>query len=195
MRRLVRVPLATLAAVALVVTPVLAGTSAAAPGKGGPGRSAAAPATASAESTAAKAKPAPAKAKPAPAKAKAKPAQAGRRGVKAKVVVVGVVTATSTVTTSGTSTVLVSLRVQGGDKEYRGSTVQVAIDAGTVVKRNNGKRTRYELRVGDKVTVHARRAAGGALTATYVAASGRPPVVPATLPATSTATTTVTTAP
>ena len=41
--------------------------------------------------------------------------------------------------------------------------------------------------------MHARRAADGTLTATYVAASGRPAVVPARPAATSTATTTATT--
>ena len=208
MRRLVRVPLASLAAVALVVTPVLAGTSAAAPGKGGHGRSAAEQ-PAKAEATKAgkpvrAEKPAkaerPEKAEPRAASAlpAAKPArskQDGKRGVKAKVVVVGVVSATSTVSTGATSTVLVTIRVRGGDKEYRGRTVQVALDARTVVKRNHGKRVRYELRVGDKVTVHARRAAGGGLTATSISASGRPHVVPATPAATSTATTTATTTP
>ena len=69
------------------------------------------------------------------------------------------------------------------------------VDAATRVKRNNGTRGRCELRVGDKVTVHARRAVNGAVTATYVAASGRPHVVPVTPPATSTATTTATARP
>ena len=44
-------------------------------------------------------------------------------------------TATRTVTTSGTSTVLVTIRVKGGDKEYRGRTAAVAVDAKTLVKR------------------------------------------------------------
>ena len=102
-------------------------------------------------------------------------------------------TATYTGASGATSSVLVTVGVKGGDKEYRGRSVQVAVVAGTVVKRNNGHKVRYELRVGDKVTVHARRAADGTLTATSVSASGRPHVVPATSPATSTATTTVTT--
>lgn len=184
MRRLVSVPLGVLAAATLVVTPVLAGSAAAAPGK--------APAKSAAASSAAK-KPAAKPAKPA-----AKPAP--NRNVKAKVVLVGTVTATQTVTTEGsaTSSVLVTIKVQGGDKEYKGLTRTVLVTKDTVVKRNHGKKARYELRTGDKVTVHARRAADRSLTATYIAASGRPaapaPVVTAP-PATSTATTTATTQP
>lgn len=175
MRRLVSLPLGVLAAAALVVTPVLAGTSAAA---------SAHRATASQSQDSA--------AKPAPKPAK-KPAAKPNKNVKSKVVVVGVVTATQTVTTaSDTSTVLVTIRIHGGDKEYRGLTRQVTVDASTVVKRNHGKKTRYELRVGDKVTVHARRAADRSLTAFYIAASGSNAARPvgSPTPATSTATTT-----
>ncbi len=75
---------------------------------------------------------------------------------------------------AATQTVTIVVRVQGGDKEYRtGKDVRITVPSTADVKRNHGRKTRYELRRGDKVTVHARRAADGALTATYVAASGR----------------------
>ncbi|MCW2607430.1 MAG: hypothetical protein JWO60_2123 [Frankiales bacterium] len=177
MRRLVSLPLGVLAAAALVVTPVLAGTSAASTAKG--------PAAHGHGSHAAHKPAAKPAAKPAPKPSKAK----------SKVVVVGVVSDTATVTTSGTSSVTITVKVQGGDKEYKGKTVSITIDKNTVVKRNHGKKTRYELRKGDKVTVHARRAADGALTAFYVAASGSNAAKPVTSPAaaTSTATSTATT--
>lgn len=178
MRPLAKTATGVLATAALILSPVLAGSS-----------SAAAPAKAGASSS--HGKPAAKPAKPA-----AKPTKAPSKA-KSKVVLVGVVSATQTVTTSGTSTVLVTLKVQGGsDKEYRqGAPAQVTVTKDTVVKRNNGRKSRYEIKVGDKVTVHARRDAAGKLTAFYVAASGRnqpKPVEPAPS-STNTATTTATT--
>ncbi len=178
MRTLAKTATGVLATAALILTPVLAGTSAAAPHK--------APAS---HSTHAKpAKPAKA-AKPKPAKP-AKPAKPSK--AKAKVVVVGIVSATQTVASGATSTVLIKVTVQGGsDKDYRrGSVATIRVTKDTVVKRNHGRKARYELRVGDKVTVHARRAADGTLTAFYVAASGRPAPKPVQTSPSSTSTAT-----
>lgn len=193
MRTLAKTATGVLATAALLITPVLAGTSSAASPHQGAGASASHAAAAQpAHRPAAKPVHRPV-AKPVhrPAVRPAAPSRA-----KAKVVLVGVVSATRTVSTSGTSTVLVTLTVQGGsDKDYRrGSVAQVTVTKDTVVKRGNGRKSRYEIKVGDKLTVHARRAADGTLTASYVAASGRHEAGPvATVPAaTSTATTTAT---
>lgn len=154
MRRLSTLATGVLTAVTLVAAPVLVGTSAATPS---------APVASAHHGV--------------PSKAPARRAPADQAHAhEAKVVLVGVVSATPTVQSapSGTSTVVLSLRVQGGDKEYRGRTVQVTVPSTAVVERRG---VRDAPKQGDRVAVLARREATGVLTATRVV-SGRPVVVP-----------------
>jgi hypothetical protein len=168
-RRLTALTTGLLTAVTLVGAPALVGTGSAAP--------VARPAGGHATEGHAEAAEHEAAGHEAVARPAAKPDRAARPApTRTRVTVVGVVTATPTVqtATSGTATVVVGVRVRGGDRAYRGRTVQVTVTAATVVKRDHGRKTRYELRLGDKVTVLARRDAAGVLTATSIAVSGRP---------------------
>lgn len=80
-------------------------------------------------------------------------------------------TATIGATPSDTSTLTIT--VKGGDRASHGSVITLTLDRRTVVRRGEAPATAADLRLGDHVSVRARKTADGSWLATRVNAAGR----------------------
>jgi hypothetical protein len=95
--------------------------------------------------------------------------------VKPLVTLTGVITATPTATigsASDTATTTITIAVKGGARELHRTTLVLTLDKNTVVRRGDAKATPADLRLGDHVSVRARRMPDGSWLGLRVNASG-----------------------
>ena len=80
---------------------------------------------------------------------------------------------TATVTISDTPTASITIKVKGGERSLHGRAVTLAVDGKTVVRRGTRGATLASLRLGDRVSVRARKLADGRWYALRVNAAPR----------------------
>lgn len=109
---------------------------------------------------------------------KAKPAKPVKKPVKPReITLTGVLSATPTATIavpSDTATSTIVIKVKGGERSLHGKTVRLTVDRKTVVRRGARGTTLADLRLGDHLSVRARKVADGSWYAYRVNAAPRP---------------------